>query len=952
VNNRARLIFQDSKGKLYISTYDGISIYDGTRFTNYNKKNGLASYMVNDFAEMGDDSIWILPNANKIQCLVKGRLRDFIPADKFSPLVNQFIKCSDGFYYALADEGLFRLEDNRFVKIPITGLPQGVVPKTFLTGVEVEKKLFLLFNPDYRGNGENLLVYDLTQKQLLGYNHDLHASCLLNPWGNELWIATATGLFRMEKLGKPGEPVTLEPLPDSYHIPKDLVVSVMYKDRQSNLWMATGKGVCRIKKGGEITWFTTQNGLTTNFQTSIFQDRENNIWFTNDQTGLSKLSNQQLAFYPYAVFKDGYAPTGIFIGRGSDSVWLYDGNHHRVSLQLPNGQTKEFTNNEPQHPPFSKFVAGNERYLLSGNKIYRWIANQKNNHYSLSIKYDDSPSIFGYFTTATDKDGNIVTASNKLVLLTKDKVVTQPLDYMVDQITIDKNNRVWTASRSNRLFCFQISDSDNHATLSLQRKFDSIVKSSPRSITADKDGNIWIGTRDEGLFCLQFNGLTIRSMLQATTIDGLSENFVNYLFCDKDNNIWACTPSGLDKVRMVNNRFVVENVTRSSNLYSPIYEIQQTLSGMLWIFSSAGIITYSPVRMPMNNWKPQLSFSNSVISKSGQAAIPSNGELRYFENNLVFQLSAPTYIDEKQTRFSYLLEGSGHKSWSEPSTDASINFVNLPPGTYTLRAKAIFLHGLYPTAESSYTFAIVPPWWQTWWFKLLSGMSLLALVLLGLRYYINRKLELQRVVLEKRRAIEKERTRIATDMHDDLGAGLSQIKFLSEAIGMKRQQHLPIEEEISSIRVFSVEMIDKMGEIVWALNEKNDTISDLLSYTRSYAAEYLQQNGILCHVEEPDVIPQDYVSSEFRRNIYLTVKEILHNVVKHAQATEVFINIAISDSLSIQIRDNGIGIGNARNNLFGNGLMNMNNRIQELNGHFEIIENNGTQVNMLVPLNP
>src|SRR4029453_14360425 len=148
-------------------------------------------------------------------------------------------------------------------------------------------------------------------------------------------------------------------------------------------------------------------------------------------------------------------------------------------------------------------------YLLSVNKIYRWIANKKDTHYSLSMKYNDSASMFGYFTAATDKDGNVVTASNKLVLLTKDKVITQPLDYMVDQITVDNKNRVWAASRSNRLFCFQISDSDNQATLSLQRKFDSVVKSSPRSITADKDGNIWIGTRDEGLFCLQFNGLNI-----------------------------------------------------------------------------------------------------------------------------------------------------------------------------------------------------------------------------------------------------------------------------------------------------------------------------------------------------------------------------------------------------------------------------------------------------------
>src|SRR5688572_33192101 len=140
-------------------------------------------------------------------------------------------------------------------------------------------------------------------------------------------------------------------------------------------------------------------------------------------------------------------------------------------------------------------------------------------------------------------------------------------------------------------------------------------------------------------------------------------------------------------------------------------------------------------------------------------------------------------------------------------------------------------------------------------------------------------------VLEKKQAIQKERTRIATDMHDDLGAGLSRIKFLSETIGIKQQQQQAVEEEISSIRNYSHEMIDKMGEIVWALNEKNDTLSDLLAYTRSYAVEYLSQNGIKSIIEKPEQFPQTFVSGEFRRNICLTVKEALHNIVKHAQAS-------------------------------------------------------------------
>jgi len=187
-------------------------------------------------------------------------------------------------------------------------------------------------------------------------------------------------------------------------------------------------------------------------------------------------------------------------------------------------------------------------------------------------------------------------------------------------------------------------------------------------------------------------------------------------------------------------------------------------------------------------------------------------------------------------------------------------------------------------------------------------------------------------------------------MHDDLGAGLSKIKFLSETISLKKQQQEPIEEDINKIRTYSHEMIDKMGEIVWALNEKNDTLSDLLSYIRAYAVEYLSQSNIICRVEFPESFPAVFVSGEFRRNVFLTVKEALHNIVKHACATKVIFSISIGQELSIRLQDNGIGfdINNIRS--FSNGLANMRSRVGEIGGHFEIIQKEGTLVNMTIPL--
>jgi streptogramin lyase len=827
--------------------------------------------------------------------------------------------------------------------------PTGQPMRTFFQCVEINKKLYILSNPDYKLPAANLLVFDLSNNKLVAYNTSILATRLFYPSGNQLWISTYKGLFMLNALSENLQSILLRPLDDSLHIPKGIYVSYIYKDRQNNIWLTTVKGVYRIKKNGGTSLFSTENGFTTNLQTSVFQDYENNMWFTNEQTGLTKLSNQQLAYYP--VLKPNFTPSDIFIHPSNDSVWMHDDDHHRLFLLLPNGETEEWTCPTESLPSSSRFVSANGLWLLSGNSIY-WLKVKPNSkQYSLSLFVKDSANSFGFNCGTRDMKGNLVTVSSKLTVFAGKKMISQPLHYLADGLTIDKNNHVWVAPRSDQLLCFEISGTGNDTKLSLLKTFQSVVPGSPRSIVADRSGNIWIGTRDQGLFCLHFDGLNLLTTRQVTTKNGLSENFVNYLFCDEDNNVWACTHSGLDRIKMSNDHFLVENVTRSNNLFFPIAKIQQTSKGLFWILSEGGIITYDPSRIHTSDWRPQLSFSDIVVNNEEHTGIAAKKEFSHSQNNLFFQLSAPTFIDEKQTRFSYLLEGGSNKSWSDPSANASINFVNLPPGEYRLRVKGIFLHGLYPDTESSYSFTILPPWWQTWWFRLSLALLILGLLLLGLRYYINRKLQLQRVLLEKRRAVEKERTRIATDMHDDLGAGLSQIKFLSEAIGIKKQQHLPIEEDISNIRAFSIEMIGKMGEIVWALNEKNDTLSDLLSYTRSYAVEYLEQNGIACQVEEPDDIPQDYVSSEFRRNIYLTVKETLHNIVKHAQATEVFMNIQITDMLTIQIKDNGIGINNTTRRPFGNGLINMNLRIRELRGQFEIVGNGGTEVNIMVPLN-
>ena len=187
-------------------------------------------------------------------------------------------------------------------------------------------------------------------------------------------------------------------------------------------------------------------------------------------------------------------------------------------------------------------------------------------------------------------------------------------------------------------------------------------------------------------------------------------------------------------------------------------------------------------------------------------------------------------------------------------------------------------------------------------------------------------------------------------MHDDLGAGLSRIKFLSQSILNKKLKDEIIKTELEKITSFSDEMSEKMGEIVWALNEKNDTLADLIAYTRSYAVEYLANHNIQCDAKTPFNLPGNFITGETRRNIFLSVKECLHNIVKHSGANRVCFSVELDGQMKIIIHDNGKGIDLDHRRAFSNGIDNINKRMKEINGEVKFFNDQGTRVSLSIPL--
>lgn len=225
-----------------------------------------------------------------------------------------------------------------------------------------------------------------------------------------------------------------------------------------------------------------------------------------------------------------------------------------------------------------------------------------------------------------------------------------------------------------------------------------------------------------------------------------------------------------------------------------------------------------------------------------------------------------------------------------------------------------------------------------------------AVLLMAQRAKYKSKMQQQKELLERKQVIEKERTRIATDMHDDFGVSLSRIKLLSEKMQVVKSDNETLQKDLGKISEYSGEMAQKMNEIIWALNQRYDTLEDLVNFCRAYAAEFLQDKNLQLHFTET-LIGNPLVKGEIRRAVFLVLKEALYNITKHAAATQVFATFTHSShAIELVIKDNGKGIDFNAIRQFANGISNMKKRIQELNGSFEIKNEGGTVIKIHVPL--
>jgi len=343
---------------------------------------------------------------------------------------------------------------------------------------------------------------------------------------------------------------------------------------------------------------------------------------------------------------------------------------------------------------------------------------------------------------------------------------------------------------------------------------------------------------------------------------------------------------------------------------------------------------------------------------AAQSGTPLETALRITpgEHEMEFSYTALSYAAPDKVRFRYKLEGLDD-GWVEAGAKRSAQYGSLGPGDYCFRVVACNNDGVWNQQGAALGLRVLPHFWETWWCRSAAGLMVFGGIFGVARFVTTRNLRRKLEQLKQQQAVEADRSRIARDIHDDLGSGLTQIMLQSALAGREPEQ---TQTHLGQISSTARDLMRTMDEIVWAVNPENDTLDGLVTYLGKFAQEYLGVAGVRTRLDLPAQLPPHAVSAEARHSLFLAIKEVLHNVVKHSGATEVWFGLMVQPAhFTFVIQDNGRGFaapsavsapGTDRVSS-GHGLINLKNRLDLLGGRCTIKSSpgEGTRVELTAP---
>jgi signal transduction histidine kinase len=463
----------------------------------------------------------------------------------------------------------------------------------------------------------------------------------------------------------------------------------------------------------------------------------------------------------------------------------------------------------------------------------------------------------------------------------------------------------------------------------------------------DSAGRLWVAS-EQGLARSDNPTETTPRFVTYSTAQGLSSNDVKAITEDLSGNIYVATGRGVDRIRPTPQGIMVtRHYTNADGLAAgELASAYRDRSGTLWFVTTLGISRLTPVpdrppvAPPVLVTGLQIGTAARSVADVGQAEIqglrihPGQGPLRIDFVGLSF---APG----ETLRYQYQLSVVD-REWSAPTDQRTVVYGRLAAGKYHFQVRAVNSEGMVSSVPASVAFTMLPPVWQTWWFILSAAVSTVGLGYAAHRYRVRQLL-----------AVERVRMRIATDLHDDIGASLSQISILSDLVRQRLNTSDPhVARPLAEIALVSSEVVASLSDIVWAINPRHDRLSDLAARMRRFAFDVLGARGIEVHFQADGQHVRMRTNSDFRRQVYLIFKEAVNNSVRHACCTRADVDLQVGHGrLQFRLSDNGAGFDpSSQGN--GNGLANMRRRAADLGGHLAVRSElgRGTDLTVNVPL--
>lgn len=919
VGNRIRSLMQDSRGFIWIGTSEGLSVYDGTKFSNitYYDSKLIGSIITISESKKEPGTVWCGSGDNGLFKISNDTIiHYFVDSTKEKAnTVFSLYEDNDGILWCGTSAGLYNFRNGHFYKIR-GGYNWGNVKRIFR---HQDNSLFIVSDNtctvyDEVRHSTNLIELKIAAG---GYTTD----AIIDGDG-DVWIGTSVGeLIRIKD----------QTISRRYQS-KNKLVKPELDDGKGNIWGGDRESVWKIAKSsgsGHIDYVTEKNGLPFKSSWTMLTDTEGNLWFGNYTDGLAKLEDLRTSY-----FKLGESE---FSTSSDRNVWIVTGNNV-IEYSIDN-DNKWLAYNHPvgsasELPPIKCLVSDNNKYLYAsayGRGIYQYvIEGERDRRLVLKKKYLLDGLTWGLFV---DFRKRVWFARQSLPLgyvgphsriYASNDFSSSKIDGIY-RIYQTRDSLYWFADYEGGLFTCNVDDNGDISNFAIVKEMKNIAV---RSIFQSRDGRIIFGTAGNGIFIKHSS--TYRNI---TLIDGLPSNTVYDIAEDDDRNIWLATAHGVCYLDSKNSYKVTVVDELFGKYFGKCGIIDSTI---LWALGKTDLTIYNFARDGNSAIPPPIYITKMSVNGNNRP-FSETLELSSSENNIEISYIGVSFKGEKGVRYKYSIDGN-HSGWH--ATDQNrLSLVALKPGDYRFSVYAINKQGIQSSSPATITFLISHPYWQRWWFFLL---ILSGLVLAGGIYF--------RIRINKLRAIEKVRNRISKDLHDDIGSNLTGIAVSSKIIQRQSKPADAMHAGLIDIEKTAEKTLDLMRDIVWFINPSNDSVEDLILRMKEIAPLLL--GSIEYTFDKQTVHSNSKIDIEVKRNLFLIFKEALTNIAKHSRATAVSIKVnQTKHKIEFCITDNGVGF-NAGNHYAGNGLANFKKRAKEINGVLDIksASKSGTMISVSAPL--